>query len=299
MPAWPPYGVMKPPLPTTTTRQGLAKLLAKSMSNALINRRNQFCKRSPEQRSRVNGREWGYIKAGSTGPALLLLPGTLGRADIFWNQIEALHGQAQILALTYPASGGIAEWGEDIVALMDTHSIQSATVLGSSLGGYLAQYFAAIKPELVDNLIAANTLPSVDFLTNIPPYSADINAIPAADLMQGFSDGLTQWAVDEPHSAELVELLLAEVSGRIPTAELRARLNALKFGPELPKQPLPKARIFTVESQDDRLIPEPIRTAVREALDPHESFVFKHGSHFPYITHPERYTDMIRKILAL
>lgn len=269
------------------------------MTNSLIKSRDRFCTRFPENRQTVYGREWGYVRVGLRGPALLLLPGTLGRGDIFWNQIEALHGQARILALTYPETGGIIDWCGDIAALMQAQSIKSATVLGTSLGGYVVQYFAATRPELVDNLIAANTLPSVGFLANIPPYSADIDALPADDLMRGFADGLRSSAVDEPHRAELVALLLEEVSGRIPVAELRARLNALKFGPELPVQTLDKAHIFTVESQDDRLIPEPVRAAVRAALNPQRSVVFEQGSHFPYVTEPDAYTDMLRQILGL
>lgn len=269
------------------------------MTNALIQSRDRFCRQFPEQRTRVNGREWGYVKAGAQGPALLLLPGTLGRADIFWNQIYALHGQARLLALTYPETGSIIEWCDDICALLDTHGIESATVLGSSLGGYVAQYFAATQPKRVDNLIAANTLPGVAFLKTIPPYSADLDTLPADELMHGFSTGLTLWAQEEPSRADLAELLLAEVAGRIPPAELRARLKALKHGPELPLQQLGKAHIFTVESTDDRLIPAPIRAAVRAALSPQYSEVFERGSHFPYITEPTRYTDMIRNILQL
>jgi len=293
---------MKPRLPTAISGgrhwQGIGKLLATDMSNALIQSRDRFCRQYPEQRILVNHRDWGVIEAGSHGPALLLLPGTLGRADIFWHQIESLSGEARILALTYPETGDITDWCEDIATLMAAKSINSTTVLGSSLGGYIAQYFAATRPELVDNLIAANTLPAVDFLQSIPPYSADLDALPAEDLMLGFNQGLSQWMIDEPDRQDLVELLLAEVSGRIPAPELRARLNALKRGPELPKQTLAKAHIFTVESDDDRLIPAPVREAVRASLNPIRCEIFKHGSHFPYLTNATRYSEMIREIIA-
>lgn len=266
------------------------------MTNDLIAKRNDFTRRNCEQRNVVNGRDWGVLQPGSTGPALLLLPGTLGRADIFWNQIEALQDQTRILALSYPEEGGIKEWCADIAALLGMYSIESATVLGTSLGGYIAQYFAAIHPEKIDNLIAANTLSSVDLVASIPPYSADIDALSADDLVSGFSSGLKQWAAEEPHRADLVELLLTEVSGRITIGELRARLKALKFAPTLPKQTLDKSRIFTVESQDDRLIPEPLRAAVRAYLDPVRSIRFKQASHFPYVTEPKTYSKMILDI---
>ena len=80
------------------------------MDNRLIAARDRFADRHPEQRILIGGREWGYVLAGDTGPALLLIPGTLGRGDIFWQQIEALEGRARIVAVTYPESGGVAEW---------------------------------------------------------------------------------------------------------------------------------------------------------------------------------------------
>ncbi len=269
------------------------------MTNALIQNRDAFARHHPETRVRVKGRTWGVISAGHRGPALVLLPGTLGRGDIFWQQIGALSPKARVLALTYPEQGGIGDWAEDIAALMAQHGLASATILGSSLGGYVAQYFTATRPGMADNLIAANTLPAVGFLQNIPPYSADITALPASDLMRGFTDGLQKWAQETPARTDLAALLLAEVESRIPVPELRARLNALKHAPALPPQTLPRTRIFTVESEDDHLIPPPIRAALRQSLNPQHSEIFATGSHFPYVAEPARYNDMIREIMAL
>ena len=269
------------------------------MTNPLVQSRDQFSAQNLEQRQVINGRDWGVLQIGDTGPALVLMPGTLGRADIFWNQIEALGGRVRILALSYPEQGGIEDWCTDIAELMRMRGFDSATILGSSLGGYVAQYFAATYPELTDNLVAANTLPSVAFLSEVPPYSNDIANMARAELIQGFSDGLTKWAVDEPHRRDLVELLLMEVFGRIPDGEMRARLLALKEGPELPPVTLDKSRIFTVESLDDRLIPEAVRDGVRARLAPVRCEKFTHGSHFPYITEPAAYTAMLVEILRL
>src|SRR5690606_16160211 len=156
------------------------------------------------------------LAVGSAGPALVLIPGTLGRADIFWQQIEALQDRARILALTYPATGGIVEWAGDLAALMDRFGIDKATVLGSSLGGYLVQYFAAVHPERTERLVAANTLHSVADVAARPPYSADLDAAPIAELRGGFRKGIGAWGEANPQHRELAELLLAEADGRIP-----------------------------------------------------------------------------------
>ncbi len=269
------------------------------MTNGLIAARDRFTARHPEERILINGREWGCVQAGDTGPALLLIPGTLGRGDIFWQQIEALKDRARIAAVTYPRSGGIAEWADDLAALCGRIVLDRVTVLGSSLGGYLAQYFAAAYPHLVERLIAANTLDSVAGVAARPPYSSDFDNAPIEEIRTGFGRGLGVWRDAHPEQAELVDLLMAEVSGRIPEPELRARLNALKRGPELLPLDLPRESIATIESVDDPLIPPPMREAVRARLQPSIAYRFEWGGHFPYVARPDLYVALLEEQLGL
>ena len=156
------------------------------MTNPLIAARDAFAARHPEAREILNGRDWGVIDSGGTGSTLLLIPGTLGRADIFWQQIGALAPQLRVIAVSYPAAGGIQDWAGDLCALMDARGIDRAAVLGSSLGGYLAQYIAGTRPERVSHLFAANTLNSAADVASRQPYAQDLDNAPIEDLRGGF-----------------------------------------------------------------------------------------------------------------
>lgn len=268
------------------------------MTNPLVSNRDRFTAAHPERRLILGGRDWGVLDVGE-GPALLLIPGTLGRCDIFWQQIAALSGNLRLVALSYPDSGGITDWAGDIVALLDHLEIARATVLGTSLGGYLAQYIAAVAPARVDRLVAANTLHSVTGMDRRMPYALDLETVPIADLRAGFGNGLTAWRDAHPDQADLVELLMQEVGGRIPEPELRRRLGALKHGPDLPDIALPADRIVTIEADDDPLIPPEMRAAVRARLKPGTSYRFLHGGHFPYVARPAAYTALLRQVMGL
>lgn len=269
------------------------------MTGPLTTARSAFSERCPEDVHAVNGRKWGVIRAGKTGPALVLLPGTLGRADIFWQQIAALEDEARILSLSYPDAGGVADWAGDIATLIEDEGLTGATVLGSSLGGYVAQFLTASYPDLCGGLVAANTLPDAGIVRAIPPYALDLETVPVETLREGFLGGLQSWAVPGHAYADLAGLLVAEVTGRIPEPELRARLIALKTAPALPAQFLEAARIFTVESDDDHLIPPSVRSALRSALSPGGAFRFRAASHFPYVTQAPAYTALVREVLGL
>ena len=265
------------------------------MTNPLIEARDQFAARHPEHRVALNGRDWGVTDVG-TGPVLVLIPGTLGRGDVFWQQITDLAGHMRILALSYPATGGIADWADDLATLLDQRGVALAHVLGSSLGGYLAQYFAATHPARVETLFAANTLCSVQGLDQMPPYSLDLKTAPIEDLRAGFARGLGAWKAEHPDQGDLVELLMQEVNGRIPEPELRMRLAAMKTAPDLPDA---QGRVVTIESADDPLIPEAMRQAVRARLSPSRAYRFRFGGHFPYIARPDFYTALLAREIGL
>lgn len=269
------------------------------MTNPLIAARDAFAADHPETRITLNGRDWGLIDSGAGDKALVLIPGTLGRADIFWQQIDALAPRVRVLAVSYPDAGGIVEWCADILALLDEKGIEQAAILGSSLGGYLAQYIAGQAPERVNHMFAANTLHSAQGLETRPPYSADLANAPIETLRAGFTMAMQAWGQSHPDQADLVEFLLAEVGGRIPEGEMRARLAALKHGPELPAMPLPGTVLTSIESTDDPLIPPPMRDAVRARLPGAADFRFLWAGHFPYVLRPQLYTNLIAARLGL
>lgn len=285
------------------------------MGNPLIAARDAFAARLPERRVVVNARDWGVIdtasgRPGDAGPVLLLLPGTLGRADIFWHQIADLAesgaesgaasgAEARILSVSYPGSGGVADWIGDLTALLDRLGIARVAVLGSSLGGYVAQALAAASPDRVSHLFAANTLASTDGIALRPPYSLDLWREDIGVLRGGFAAAMQAWGQAHPEQGDLVAFLLAESASRIPDAEMRARLAALKEAPALPPDPRPADQTTIIDAGDDPLLPAPIRQGVR-ARFPHSAvFHFATGGHFPYILRPALYSGLLHARLGL
>jgi pimeloyl-ACP methyl ester carboxylesterase len=274
------------------------------MTNPLIAERDAFAARHPETAFVRQDRRWGVIDTGSADsetdrPALLLLPGTLGRGDVFFKQIKALAPEIRVLAVSYPASGKLACWIDDLAALIDARGMANIAVLGTSLGGYIAQMFAALRPALVSHLFAANTLPSVAELDQRKPFSLDLWHAPISELRDGFGDTLRLWRASHPDDADLIDLLFAELNGRIPEPELRARMDVLKGADELPPCPLPPAGITVIDAADDPLIPPEWRARVRHQQNAGATFRFQTGGHFPYLARPALYTAVIRNRLGL
>ena len=105
-------------------------------------------------------------RAGS-GPPLVLLH-CLGVDRHFWNFCADLARDVTLLRYDLPGHGetpvpagpyGIEDLSAQLAGLLAANGIARAHVAGISLGGLVAQHFAATRPELVDRLILIDTTP--------------------------------------------------------------------------------------------------------------------------------------------
>ncbi len=249
----------------------------------------------------VNGRRWGVIDCGvdSAGnkPVFIFLPGTLGTAEIFWNQIVALSDSHRVLSLTYPALADAEALVDDLADLMSKFELKSASILGSSLGGFLAQLFAIRHADRVEHIFIANSLSDpTPFKTQQPP-PWQISAMPASMLRKVMGDRVQSWSANDESMKPLVELLMHQLNKAIPGRNLKARVLALLKSDNLPHLPIPDSRITIIDSEDDPLIPETARAEVRRRYPQARHCGFKYGGHFPYVVRPDDYTAHIRTSL--
>lgn len=105
-------------------------------------------------------------RAGS-GPPLVLLH-CLGVEHRFWDFARPLESDFTIWRYDLPGHGaarvpdrpfGIEDLSAQLAGLFAEHQIARAHVAGISLGGLIAQHFAASHPDLVDRLVLIDTTP--------------------------------------------------------------------------------------------------------------------------------------------
>src|SRR3990172_1352934 len=116
-----------------------------------------FRQRHPPQHLAVNGVDWEYLALGEGDRTILFLHGLAGAFDIWWQQIEALKDRYRVISPTYPAVSCLQELAQGMLAILDEQGVNKAAVVGSSLGGYLAQYMVAVFPERVERAVFGNT----------------------------------------------------------------------------------------------------------------------------------------------
>jgi hypothetical protein len=91
--------------------------------------------------------------------------------------------------------------------------------------------------------------------------------------------------------------LLLHNNRRLGGKTLKARVLIVRGGPPVPKLSIPQNRIVTLDCGDDPVVPPSVLAAVRRRYPKAEHFRMQVGGHFPYISRPKAYIDLIRRRL--
>ncbi|MBL8381445.1 MAG: alpha/beta hydrolase [Burkholderiales bacterium] len=238
----------------------------------------------------VNGVAWPCVDAGS-GPCVVLLPGAQGTAEIFHKQF-ALAGRLRLVSVTYPAETDGATLADGLAAFLDRLGIARASVAGTSLGGYVAQLFAARHPARVDRLVLTCTFVDPGPV-QAPDKLASARDTPAETLKEQVLA-----RVRAAPASELRDIQLDLIGAKQDAALLRARMLAVQLAAPVPPLGLDQARITVIDCDNDPVIPAPVRAAVRERYPQAAAHNLAGGGHYPYILCADEYNRLLAARLA-
>lgn len=110
------------------------------------------------------GGRTAYVSRGS-GPALVLVHGVGLNASVWLPQLDAFSRDHRVVAYDTlghggsdrpAADAGLPDYARQLEALLDELGIETAVLLGHSMGALIATLFAIEHPRRVERLIAAN-----------------------------------------------------------------------------------------------------------------------------------------------
>jgi pimeloyl-ACP methyl ester carboxylesterase len=263
----------------------------------------RFRKQYPEQSVVLHGARWGVTDSAPDArpnqrPTLVLLPGTMGTGEIFWQQVRALSRNLRLIALTYPAVPDVERYADGAVQIVRQKGIRTASVLGSSLGGFTAQMLALRHPEVVERLFIGNSLcdPHVSWRPRHPPWE-EVQAMAARDIKADRVRRVEHWPESDAGLALAKAVIGMQGREMISARHLKARVVALLKASAMAPLPIPHERIAIIECDDDPVMPPPVRKEVRDRYPGATVHTLPTGGHFPYISRPDQYTAILRQHL--
>jgi pimeloyl-ACP methyl ester carboxylesterase len=239
---------------------------------------------------------WRYVSFGSGDEVLVFLHGMGGAYDIWWQQLEVLADRFRVVSFTYPAVPTLAGLRRGIMAILDAEEVGRFSAIGSSLGGYLAQYLVTTDGGRIDRAVFGNTFPPNDLIEARNGGTAAIGRLfPERVVMYGFRRNLATSVVPSAGGSPLVRAYLFEQSyGQMSKAQFLARYRCVidPFDPAEPSMPH-----LIIESDNDPLVPRELREMLRRTYPSAEVHTFHHTGHFTYLNAPHDYTGVLARFL--
>ncbi len=239
-----------------------------------------------------SGKTIRYTDVGE-GETLILLPGTLGDETLFVNQQDALKDSFRIVVFDHPRVSKL-DMLVDLYHEVFNELVDSRFILGgSSVGGWIAQHYTKKYPEDVKSLILGNTFCDNSSLRaqSLKLYSSS-GWVPWFMFRRKFWSKLRKDLEDYP---ELLPYFDANIK-KMGKSGLRQRLWWSLSPVEVPVT-VDIDNILLISSDDDPTVPAPLTRQLRDTYPKADVHRFKSGGHFPYLTRPDEYSDVLRTFL--
>lgn len=277
-------------------RYGFAEVYAKVPADKAAASLQAFRASHPTSIIAVDGLAWEYLSVGKGSRTIVFLHGMTGSYDIWWQQIEALQGDYRVIAMTYPAANSLEELEKGVLTILEHEGVATFNVVGTSLGGYFAQYLVAKHPDRIEKAVFANTFPPNDLIKqkngmigSLVPYLPEWLVL---NVLRGsFESSIYPTSGND----EMTLAFLNEITyGRMRKAQVAGRYACVveKFEPPA-NTTVP---ILIIEASNDPLVEAALREQLR-ATYPEAKVVTVDNGHFPYIATPDFYTQQLKDFL--
>lgn len=129
----------------------------------------------------VYGIDLHYLEAG-TGPVVVLLHGLAGNADEWRTTMQALAPAHRVIALDQVGFGRSgkpllayrpATFVDFLAGFIDVLALDHVTLVGSSLGGWVAARLAIARPATIDRLVLVDSAGFASFATDVGPDTVE------------------------------------------------------------------------------------------------------------------------------
>lgn len=253
----------------------------------------------PAKLLNVNGVTWEYLAFGEGQEAIVFLHGTTGAYDIWWQQMQELQDRYRVVSVTYPAVNTLEKLSEGILAVMDTEKIQRAHIVGTSLGGYLAQYMVAQHPYMALSVVFSNTFPPNDILAaKNKAIGTAVPYLPEWMVMAVLRDSIIKSIYPASGNNEMTLAFLTEiVSGRMSKAQVYGRYLCDVEPITAPNVTALKISALIIEADNDPLVEKALREQLK-ATYPTVPVRTLSSGHFPYLNRSTGFTGIISDFIG-
>jgi 3-oxoadipate enol-lactonase len=238
------------------------------------------------------------------GPPLILIGGLgFGRWG-FFKQIPALSRHFKTITFDVRGErdleGGVSDLASEVVALMEHLRIKKTHLLGTSLGGFVAQELAIKRPELVERLILVCTSYGRGGPESMSPWALSdmTGGLPSLSVERAVRRGL-RTATSEAYRAERAEEFERIVRWRLADSpSLSSYYEQMRAGARFDASEEVgriTAPTLVIHGAEDRYVPVANAVALAQAIPDARLRILDKAGHLVFI---ERFGDVNREVVT-
>jgi len=248
----------------------------------------------------VNNVEWNYLTSGKGKETILFLHGMGGAYDLWWQQVIEFEKDYKIITYTLPEEiNSLEKASEGILRILETENIDKLNVVGTSMGGYIAQYLVSSIPNRIEKAVFANTFPPNNLIEKVnATKSKVIPYLPEILLSKLGEKKLNNELIPAAKNSELLKAFLPSLPFSKKQFMNRFYVVIDKFTATPTKYEVKRIPKLIIESDNDPLIQPQLRKEIKNLYVDAETYTFKKEGHFPYINASQEYNTVLRNFLA-
>jgi len=251
----------------------------------------------PVRKLRVDGVEWIYYVNGQGRQTVVFLHGMGGAYDIWWQQLLHFQSTYRVLSYTLPAEvSSLKGVARGIQAVLDEEGVDSVVLVGTSMGGYIAQYLMTRMPERIHGVVIAHSFPPNSLIARQNKLFATIMPwLPASAIALYGKYIYTRKVFPAGGNEPLLRCFLLSIPFDKRSFIHRYRIIVERFPLDAEAyRHIPK---LLLESTNDPLIPEELRLALRKLYPEARHYNFGAKGHFPYLHAAGEYNRVLYRFL--
>lgn len=243
----------------------------------------------------INGFDF-YYESHGTGPAVVFAHGRGGNHLSWWRQIPAFSKEFRCVTFDHrefglsrnpPDQRGKNAYAEDLARLLDHLEIESAFLVGQSMGGWTCLNFALQHPSRVRALVLTNT-------------SGGIGDPSVVDILIKRGDAGAQritgpgFDESEPELAFLIaQFRMLNDALNPPLRETRASFMTSREGPKAAELSRMSVPTLMIGSHQDVLFPPDVMQAAVRLIPRARLKMFDGGGHYVHYELPVEFNQTV------
>jgi pimeloyl-ACP methyl ester carboxylesterase len=243
-----------------------------------------------------------FLKGGS-GPAVVVIHGIGGHKEDWTALVAALAPSHTVYAIDMVGFGTSAKTAPEItiatqmasvIALLNAENIETADLVGNSVGGWVAAMIAASHSSRVGRLVLVDAAGFKAMFEGPPPVNFYPQTVEEMAKLLAFVRHDPQ-----AHTKAFAEMALAaaQASGDAETAERVANGMFISVRLEDLAERI-AARTLVIWGAEDRLFPPMIADLVAGHIKGAQKVLIPAASHFPQLDNPSVFNAVVAAFLA-